>query len=116
MTRLNYMARSKLRTKQPKKTTYQKEQRKMQVILSLIKANKTIKDFEIRKALKLSYNIHYKFMADLQHNYQEFVSWNKKERTFTHLKDYVIEEEIKIKELTDDEVKTIDAIKLEVKI
>ena len=113
MSRLNYLVRSRLK-KKPKKTTYQKEQEKTLIILSLIKANKTISDFHIRKILKLPYNIHYKFMADLQHNYQEYVSWNKKERTFTHIKDYVIGEEIKIKELTDNEVKTIDAIKQEV--
>lgn len=115
MAKLNYLVRSKLRAKKPKVSTYEKEQKKTLIILSLIKANKTIKDSEIRHALKSPYNIHYKFMADLQHNYQEYVSWNKKDRTFTHLKDYVIEEEIKIKELTDNEVKTIDAIKLEAK-
>ena len=113
MHRLNYISRP--RKAKPKVSSFDIHEKKITIILSLIKAKGTVSEFDIRHALKLSYTKSYQLMTDLQHNYQEYVEWKKKEKTFTHLKQIVIEEEIKIKELTDDEHKTIDAIKQEVK-
>ena len=113
MPRLNYKARPK--EKKPKESSFSKHEKKITIILSLIKARGTVSEFDIRHALKLSYTKSYQLITDLQHNYQEYVSWKKKDRTFTHLKEYVIEEEIKIKELTDEEVIAIAAMKQEVK-
>ena len=53
-------------------------------------------------------------MSDLQHNYQEYVSWNKKTRLFTHLKTFEIIEENEIKEkITENDYKIMHAIKQE---
>ena len=112
MPRLNYMSRPK--KKKQKMSIFEKQERTIAVILSYINANKTATTHRIRKTLKLSYDDLYQYVNDLQHNYKEYVSWNKKERTFTHIKKYVIEEEIIIKPLCDEEVKTINVMKQEI--
>jgi len=109
----NIRARPKVR--KPKKSSFSKHEEKITIILSLIKARETVSEFDIRHALKLSYTKSYQLITDLQHNYQEYVSWNKKERTFTHLKEFVKEEEIEIKDnITEHDYKIMDAIRQEV--
>jgi len=71
------------RPKKPKVSAFEKQEKKIAIALSLIKANGTISESTIRHTLKLSYTMHYQLMSDLIHNYQDTVSWKKETRMFS---------------------------------
>lgn len=110
----NTYIKARPKKKVVKESAFEKHEKRVSIALSLIKARGSISDFDIRHVLKLSNNLQYQLMSDLQHNYQEYVSWNKKTRLFTHLKTFEIIEENEIKEkITENDYKIMHAIKQE---
>ena len=90
----------KPRVRKQKESFYITEEKRILTVLSFIKANGSVSDFDIKRIMKFGPGVHGRMMTDLKHNYQEYVSWDKKTRLFTHLKDYGIEEKpIEIKTL-----------------
>ena len=80
--------------KKPKESSFEKQEEKIAIILSQIKANGTISEFTIRHTMKLSYTKHYQLMSDIRHNYQDTVSWNKKTRMFSWIQELEIKNEL----------------------
>ena len=112
----NHNIRARPRKTKVKESGFEKQEEKIATVLAFIKSNGTVSDFQIRHVMKSSYTMHYQLMSDLRHNYQEYVSHDKKARTYTHLKERIIEEETEIKEkITDNDYKIMQAMKQEVK-
>jgi len=86
----NIKARPKKKT--VKESPYEKHEKRILIALSLIKANGTVSEFTIRQTLKLSHTQQYQVVSDLQHNYQDDVSWNKKTRMFKRIE---VKQEVK---------------------
>ena len=83
----------KARPKKAKESSFEKQEKKIAIILSLIKANGTISESTIRHTLKLSYTMHYQLMRDIKNNYQDVVSWNKKTRILSCIQELEVKNE-----------------------
>ena len=81
MPRLNY----KPRVKKPKEPFYKVQEKRIQTILSLIQANKTISEFKIQRIMKFGPGVHERMMRLVKNNYQDKAEWNKKTRTFQYV-------------------------------
>jgi len=102
------------RVKKPKEPFYITEEKRTLTVLSLIKARGSVSDFEIKRIMKFGPGVYGRMMTELKHNYQDRVSWDKKTRLFTHLKDIEQEEKpIEIKTLSNPELEIINTIKQE---
>lgn len=75
------------RVRKSKEPFYITEEKRTLTILSLIKANESISDFEIQKIMKFTVGVQERMMRSLKHNYQDIVSWDKKTRLFKHISD-----------------------------
>ncbi len=116
MARHNPYIRPRPKISKVKESGFIKEEEKIATALAFIKTNGTVSDFQIRHVMKSSYSLHERMMANLNHNYQEYVSHDKKARTYTHLKERITEKETEIKEkITDNDYKIMQAMKQEVK-
>jgi len=82
---LTYNHNVRARPKKPKVSSFEKQEKRIAIALSLIEANGTITESTIRHTLKLSYTMAYQLMSDLRHNYQDTVSWKKETRMFTQI-------------------------------
>jgi len=81
----NHNIKARPKKKTVKDSPYEKHEKRVLIALSLIKATGTVSEFTIRHTMKLSYTQQYQVMSDLQHNYQDVVSWNKKSRMFKRI-------------------------------
>jgi len=77
----------KPRVKKPKELFYETEEKRILTVLSFIKANGSISDYEIQRIMKFGPGVQERMMRLIKNNYQDCVSWDKKTRLFKHLSD-----------------------------
>ena len=80
-----YNSYSKPRVREQKESFYEVEERRTLTILSLIKANGSISDFEIQRILKFGPGVQERMMRMIKNNYKDCVSWDKETRLFKHI-------------------------------
>ena len=88
----NHNIKARPKKKVVKESAYEKHERLVSIALSFIKANGIVSESTLRHTLKISPTMLYQVMSDLQHNYQDDVSWKKKTRMFTRIE---VKQEVK---------------------
>jgi len=91
----NTYIRARPKKKAIRESDYNKEEKLTLTILSLIKARGMFSDFQIKQALKLTFGVWERQMRLIKNNYQDVVSWNKKNRMFKHIEEApIIKQEV----------------------
>ena len=80
MAKHNANIRPRPKISKVKESGFIKEEETVKIALSLIQSRKSISSFDLKNVMKLTYSLHERLMANLKHNYQEYVSWDKKTR------------------------------------
>jgi len=91
---LTYNHHIRVRPKKPKISSFEKEEKQIAIILSLIKANGMITESTIRHTLKLSYTKSYQLISDIRHNHQDVVSYSKETRMLSWIPEPEVKNEL----------------------